>query len=56
MSTSPTMKLPEEVDLLVAEKLMEYDHLRFRVGEVPKDYLDGVYEIYDILRENGVDL
>lgn len=48
--------LDESVDLLIAAKLKEYNDLRYRVGDKPKDYLEGVYEIYDILRANGVEL
>jgi hypothetical protein len=50
------LKLDESVDLLIAQELKEYAELRFRIGDKPEDYLEGVYHIYDILRENGVDL
>lgn len=53
---SNRVSIPEEVDLLVAKELREYNELRHRVGETDKDYLDGVYRIYDILREAGAKL
>jgi hypothetical protein len=50
------IKMDESVDLLVAQKLKEYNYLRYRIGDNTEDYLNGVYEIYDILRENGAKL
>lgn len=49
-------KLTDTVDLEIAKVLREYDELRYRVGELDSDYLEGVYRIYDILREAGIEL
>lgn len=43
----------EEMDLKVAEWLLEFDKVRYRIGDTPQSYLDSVYEIYDILRAYG---
>jgi hypothetical protein len=55
-TSSKKIQLPEEVDLKIAKKLREYNEIGHRVGEKDSDYLDGVYEIYDILREAGAQL